>query len=101
MIYHRVTGFLRGRMIWLLAHPSPSLPTVPRQATNRKTEKERQLSDGRGVKGVGVEPNHTHIRKPGPHTSSILFGRDLKPGIPPFYNVMEDWDYFSVHVRII
>jgi hypothetical protein len=36
----------RCRMIWLLAHP---LPPVVRPATQRKTEKERQLADGRGA----------------------------------------------------
>jgi hypothetical protein len=35
-------------------------------ATLRKTEKERQLADGRGGKEVDVEPNHTTARKPGP-----------------------------------
>ncbi len=33
--------------------PPPALPLVNRPATHRKTEKERQLSDGSGVRGVG------------------------------------------------
>ncbi len=33
------------------------------QATHRKTEKERQLADGRQGKGVGEEPNHSTTRK--------------------------------------
>ncbi len=37
-----------------------------RVATCRKTEKESQLADGRGGKGVGEEQNHTTARKPGP-----------------------------------
>jgi hypothetical protein len=31
--------------------------------SHRKTEKERQLAEGRGGKGVGEEPNHTTARK--------------------------------------
>jgi hypothetical protein len=50
--------------------------------THRKTEKERQLADGRGGEEVvGEEPNHTTAaRKPGPlkiiHYS--LVDRDLR-----------------------
>jgi hypothetical protein len=52
-------------MIWLLA-PTPF--PLPRKKCGiyRKTEKERQLADGRGGKGVSEEPNHTTPRKPGP-----------------------------------
>ncbi len=45
-----------SRMIRLHARPH-------RQATHRKTEKERQLADG---EGAGLEPNHTTARKLGP-----------------------------------
>jgi hypothetical protein len=46
-------------MIWLLAHPlPPSAVSKLDPATHRKTEKERQLADGRGGKGAGEEPNH-------------------------------------------
>jgi hypothetical protein len=45
--------------------PSPTLP-IARPATHRKTEKERQVADGRGGKRVGEEPNHATARKPGP-----------------------------------
>jgi hypothetical protein len=37
-----------------------------RTTTHRKTEKEIQLADGRGGKGVGEDPNHTTARQPGP-----------------------------------
>jgi hypothetical protein len=51
-------------MIWLLAHPSPRQKARP--ATHRKTEKERQIDDGRvGERGEGggdEEPNHTIAR---------------------------------------
>jgi hypothetical protein len=51
-------------MIWLLAHPSRK---EAQPATHRKTEKERQLAEGRGGKGVhGEEPNNITARKPGP-----------------------------------
>jgi hypothetical protein len=51
-------------MIWLLAHPlHPPLPSV---SWTGDTEKERQLADGRGGKGLGNKPNHTTARKPGP-----------------------------------
>ncbi len=36
-----------GRIIWLLPHPFPPLLS-PLKATHRKTEKERQVADGRG-----------------------------------------------------
>jgi hypothetical protein len=52
------------RMIWLLPHPHPPLPSKLERDT-QETEKERQYADGRG-EGVGVEPNHTTARKPGP-----------------------------------
>jgi hypothetical protein len=35
-------------------------------AIHWKSDKERQLADGRGGKGVGEEPYHTTARKPGP-----------------------------------
>jgi hypothetical protein len=35
-------------------------------ATHRKTEKERQVVDGKGGMGVGEELNHATTRKPGP-----------------------------------
>jgi hypothetical protein len=34
--------------------------------TQRKTEKERKVDDGRGGKRVGEEPNYTTAKKPGP-----------------------------------
>jgi hypothetical protein len=52
------------RMIWLLPHPLPS-PVSKLERDTQETEKERQYADGRG-EGVGVEPNHTTPRKPGP-----------------------------------
>ncbi len=46
---------------------SPPLPSVSRPATHRKTDKDRQVADGRGRHGVGEEPNHsTARRKPVP-----------------------------------
>jgi hypothetical protein len=45
-------------MIWLLPHPLPPLPSVSSTApaTHRKTEKERQLSDGiEGWEGGGAK----------------------------------------------
>ncbi len=43
-------------MIRLHAHPLPSLsPSVSEPATHKKTEKERKLTDGRGVGGHGAE----------------------------------------------
>jgi hypothetical protein len=53
----------RGRMIWFLTQPLSRQQAGP--ATHRKTEKERELADGRGEEG-GEEPNHTTTRKPGP-----------------------------------
>jgi hypothetical protein len=54
------TRLSRRRMIWLLL-PPPLHQARP--ATQRKTEKETQLADGRGM---GKEPNHTTARKSGP-----------------------------------
>jgi hypothetical protein len=48
-------------MIWLLAHPFPPIS----KATHRKTEKEKQVTDVKGGKGMGEEPNYTTERKPG------------------------------------
>ncbi len=57
------TRLSRRRMIGF----SPDLPPAfPATETKRKTEKERQLAEGRGCEGVGEEPNHTIARKPGP-----------------------------------
>jgi hypothetical protein len=39
-------------MIWLLPHPLPPLRYI-RPATNRKTEKQRQLAEERGREGMG------------------------------------------------
>jgi hypothetical protein len=49
-------------MIWLLAHPHPSIPSVSSTGdTHRNTEKERQLADGRGGGGwIGAK---TYNRK--------------------------------------
>ncbi len=42
----------RGRIIWLLAHPIPALSRQKAwPATHRKTEKERQVAEGRGGRG--------------------------------------------------
>ncbi len=49
-----------------LAPRSPSPVSKLNQVTQRKTEKERQLADKRGGKGVGEEPNHTIERKSDP-----------------------------------
>jgi hypothetical protein len=48
-------------MIWLLAHP---LPSVSSTGDNQENEKERQLADGRAVE----EPYHTTARKSGEET---------------------------------
>jgi hypothetical protein len=54
-------------MIRLHAHPLPPLsPSVSGPATHRKTEKESQLADGRGVGAQRMEPSHTTAGKPGP-----------------------------------
>ncbi len=46
---------------------TPSLPSVSsRPATHRKTQKGRQLADGKGGEGMEEEPNHTAARKPCP-----------------------------------
>jgi hypothetical protein len=58
------TRFSCCRMIWLLPTPTPS-PVSKLERDTQETEKERQYADGRG-EGVGVEPNHTTARKPGP-----------------------------------
>jgi hypothetical protein len=52
-------------MIRLLAHPPPPLPSVSStsEATHRKTEKESQLANGRGGKGVGEDPNYATGRR--------------------------------------
>ncbi len=61
------TRLSRRCVIWLLPHPSLPLP-----ATHRKTEKERQLADGRrGGVGVWKEPNHMTAVKPGPNHSKL------------------------------
>ncbi len=46
--------------------PLPPLPSVSRPATHGKTDKERQVADGRGGQRVGEEPNHTTARKSDP-----------------------------------
>jgi hypothetical protein len=61
-------GLSCGRMI---PAPHPSLPSHQSPASKLdprlKTEKERQLADGRGgARGVGTEQNHTTARKPDP-----------------------------------
>jgi hypothetical protein len=43
----------------LLNHPPPPFSGNKLSATHRKTEKERQVADRRGEKGVGEEPKHT------------------------------------------
>jgi hypothetical protein len=48
-----------------LSTPLPPSPVSKLDSTgdaHRKTEKERQLADERGEKGVGKEPNHTTAR---------------------------------------
>jgi hypothetical protein len=42
-------------MIWLLAHPLPLSTVSKLDRLHRKTEKERQLADSRGVKELGEE----------------------------------------------
>jgi hypothetical protein len=44
--------------------PNP-LSKLDRRPTGR-LEKERQIAEERGLEGVGVEPNHTTARNPGP-----------------------------------
>jgi hypothetical protein len=47
--------------------PYPPFPSVStRPATQRKTEKEIQLTEESGGEGVGEEPIQTTTRKPGP-----------------------------------
>jgi hypothetical protein len=50
-------------LIWLFATPSSPVSKLDREVTHRKTEKERQLDQGRRGKGVGKEPNNTTARK--------------------------------------
>jgi hypothetical protein len=52
------------RTISLLPHPLPPLPSGSSTGEHWKTDKQRQLADGR--LGVGEEPNQTMARKPGP-----------------------------------
>jgi hypothetical protein len=56
-------------MIWLLSHHlfSPAPPSV----THRKTEKKRQLADGRERRGE--KPNHTTARKPSYSIHNSIF----------------------------
>jgi len=66
-----IEALIEGQFFFQAVDSAPRPPSpISRQsagpATHRKTEKERQLADGRGGKGVGVEPNHTTARKPGP-----------------------------------
>jgi hypothetical protein len=71
-----IERFIEGQTLSLLYDSAPRSPPPPlfyqdvRPTTHKKTEKERQLADGdgRGVggKGMGVEPNHTTAKKPGP-----------------------------------
>jgi hypothetical protein len=44
-------------VIWLLAHPLPSLVSKPLPTTQGKTEKERKFADGKGgeMGGQGAE----------------------------------------------
>jgi hypothetical protein len=51
-------------MLWLLP-PAPLSRQKARPATHCKTEKERQLADGKGREEMGEEPNHTTASKPG------------------------------------
>jgi hypothetical protein len=72
-------GMQKGSIEWFIedqafspsydSAPPPLLPSVSSTDKKRKTEKERQLADGRGGEGVWAlweEPNHTKARKPGP-----------------------------------
>jgi hypothetical protein len=56
--------------IWLLPLHIPFSLQYVRLATQRQTEKGRQLADGRG--GMGEELNHTTARK-----SSLLYSKSL------------------------
>jgi hypothetical protein len=69
-------------MIWLLTHPITPLPT------DKKTEKERQLDDTRGGKGVGEEPNHTTARKPGNLNNSIFSELTDLIEVPLFWRLL-------------
>jgi hypothetical protein len=53
-------AFSHSNDIWLLAHLLP-IPLSRRPATHRKTEKERQLGDGRGGEGRGEEPKESAV----------------------------------------
>ncbi len=80
-------------MIWLLAPPPPPLPSAI-STTHRKTEKKRQLTNGKGARVVGEKPNHTTARQPGPlEIYSILSGFMVAlslcgapVGFSPFFN---------------
>jgi hypothetical protein len=60
MIY-RGTGFLAVVSFGTSPFPLPSVSSTG----DSKTEKERQLADGKGRKGMGEEPNSTTVSKPG------------------------------------
>jgi hypothetical protein len=49
----------------LAPRPPPSPSVISTSDAHWKTEKERQLADGTGGRGVGRELNHTTARKPG------------------------------------
>jgi hypothetical protein len=59
------TRLSRGRKLWHLAHPLPPVPSVSSTCDSEETEKERQLTNRRGGKGIGEEPNQTTTGKPG------------------------------------
>jgi hypothetical protein len=55
-------GFLAASIDWFIEDQAFNLVSKF-DRRHRKTEKERQLADGRG--GAGEEPNHRMARKPG------------------------------------
>ncbi len=66
-------------MIRLLTHTPPPLSRQLDRREHRKTEKERQVADGRGRgggKGVGEEPNHIPAESLLLYKSSILSAFD-------------------------
>jgi hypothetical protein len=60
-LYCRGPGFLA--VTWLLAHPR-LLPSVSSTGDTGRLRKGNKLLTG-GEEGVGKEPNHTTVRKPG------------------------------------
>ncbi len=61
-MFYRKPGFSRPRMIWQFPHPLPPSLVSSFDRRHRKTEKERNLADGRGGGGGGA--NSYDVEKP-------------------------------------